>query len=123
MKPALSDAELLAQMGEYEAAVDALLSIVEQDDASDEAFSQAAARLSEFGSLLARLEAGNLPADATFQAHLKSIRLKHTLLSTAALASKSEIGEALTKVREMRKQTGFYGATGSEVGVSCDMSG
>jgi len=110
-------------MGEYEAAVDAVLSLVEEDSASEEVFAQAANRLSGFASLMARLEAGNLPSGADFQANLKSARLKHSLLSSAATERQADVGEALTKVRETRKKSNFYGATGSEVGVSCDMSG
>lgn len=123
MKPSLSDSELLVQIGAYESAVDALLTIVEEDSASEEVLAQATTRLSEFASLLERLEEGHLPTGSEFQSKLKSARLKHSLLSSAATERQTEVGEALTKLRETRKKTGFYGATGSEVGASCDMSG
>ncbi len=119
----LSGDELLAQMGGYECALGELLSLVESDSSGDESFKQAVDRLAEFGPLLKRLEAGNLPTDQEFTSKLQAVRLQHGMLSQAANQEQAEVGAALAKVRETRRKTGFYGATGSDVGLSCDMAG
>lgn len=116
-------ADLLAQMGAYEVALTTLLTLLATDDPTDEALACAAGRLAEFGALMECLEKGDLPKNAEFEAKLKALRLQHGLLIGATTERQVEVGEALTKVREVRRKAGFYGVSGSELGVSCDMSG
>lgn len=119
----LADAELLTRMAEYKTALGELMSLVAADSTSEAAFAQAIGRLAEFGPLLKRIEAGDLPASEEFAAQLQAVRLQHGMLSQTAVKEQVEVGEALAKVRELRRKAGFYGATGSEVGSSCDMAG
>jgi len=119
----VNDTDLLAQMDAFEVELTTLLSLLATDDQTDEALASATASLAGFASLMTRLEAGSLPENTEFEAKLKVLRLKHGLLLDGATSRQVEVGKALTKVREVRRKAGFYGSSGSEVGVSCDMSG
>ena len=115
--------DLAGQLAEYEAALTELLGLLEDANSSDEALARASARLAGFGSLLSQLEEGQAPADDEFAARLNSVRLQHGLVSQAALQRQTAVGTTLSGVRELRRKANFYGASGSEVGASCDMAG
>ena len=121
--PTSEAGKLLAELGQYELALGVVLSVLEAEGIGDDALTQAAARLADFGPLMARLEAGELPDGPEFEAKLQTVRLQHGILSQAAVQQQGEVGEGLTKVREVRRKAGFYHSSGADVGASCDIAG
>ena len=119
---------LLEDLRRYERALSVVAETLErEDDDGLEAFERATSRLAEFAPLLERLQGGALPPEgperAALETRLRAVRVRHRLLSQSAEQLRGRVDAALTTVREFRRKTRFYGASGEQLGGNCDIAG
>jgi len=106
----------------YERALKHLLAVLEHPKLTDGALQTALERIASFDAFLAELvvdsEVRPIPED-----QLQRLRVLHAHVSEISGQERSRAGLALSKLRNHRKKTEFYGVHGAPTGASCDLSG
>ena len=106
----------------YERALKHLLAVLEHPKLTDAALQTAFERIASFDDFLGELvedsEAHPIPED-----RLQRLRVLHAHVSEVSDQERSRAGLALSKLRNHRKKTEFYGVHGAATGVSCDLRG
>lgn len=124
MNASRSIEDLLAQLEEYESVLLHGISVLDDQEATEESITRVLSQLG--GSELLTRGAGDAGSPAQEQAlteRLRSVRLRHGLLLQKATERLGEVDKALQEIREFRKKAHFYSSSGAELGESCDVAG
>ena len=126
MSESPSLASWLDPLESYEGALANGLVVLEASDLSLESLTRAMEQLEaaalRTSSLRSLDDIPSLAERGRVEERLRQVRLRHGLVLQRAAERLGEVDQALQSLREFRKKVDFYGASGSEMGESCDIA-
>lgn len=106
----------------YERALKHLLAVLEHPKLTDSALQVAFDRVASFDQFLAEL-VSDTAVRPVAEDRLRRLRILHAHVSEVSDRERSRAGLALSRLRNHRKKTEFYGVHGAATGASCDLRG
>ena len=106
----------------YERALKHLLAVLEHPKLTDSALQTAFDRIASFDEFLAELVTES-ESQPIAEDRLQRLRVLHAHVSEVSDRERSRAGLALSRLRNHRKKTEFYGVHGAATGASCDLRG